>query len=199
MYGRFFKEAYESGRLLWNIPQEEDIINCSAAAIDPCFGKESELAAKYCVKNNKPYVTIDCGYDSFIHKNSAVTAVSGEYVRSGYQGRTLDEIFELYKENGGGLTIITNGGKELLYGRKGEETKRFTPFKVKTVSTLGAGDTFKAGCAYALFREMSDYDTVKFASAAAGAAISRYPMHLNPPTLKDVENLLNKVGEGGLK
>ncbi len=199
MYGRFFSEAYKSGEYHWNIPCETDIISCSAAALDPCFSKESDLAAEYCVKHNKPYVTIDCGYDSFIHKNSAVTAVSGEYVRSSYPDKKFEEIFPLYKENGGGLTIITNGSKELIYGRKGGETMRFTPFNVKVVSTLGAGDTFKAGCVYALFRRMTDDETVKFASAAAGAAISRYPMQINPPSLKDVEDLLNKVGEGGLK
>jgi sugar/nucleoside kinase (ribokinase family) len=50
----------------------------------------------------------------------------------------------------------------LFYGRKGEKIKSFEPYKVNIVSTLGAGDTFKAGCVYALSKGMRDDDIVKF-------------------------------------
>lgn len=191
-FGHFFSDANNGGVKRWNKPKESDIIACDTAAIDPFFGDESELAAKFCVKNNKPYVTIDCRYDSFIHKNSAVTVISGEFIGSNYQGMSREELFPLYAENGGGLTVITNGGKEFFYGRKGGDIKKFTPFKVDVKSTLGAGDTFKAGCTYALSAGMSDDELVRFASACAAAAISRYPMQLDPPTMGDVEKILRE-------
>ena len=85
---------------------------------------------------------------------------------------------------------ITSGGGEMLYGRKGEEIKRMKPFRVEVRSTLGAGDTYKAGCTYALLHGMPDDELVRFASACSGVAISRFPLPLNPPTLDEVHALL---------
>ena len=57
-------------------------------------------------------------------------------------------------------------------------------------STLGAGDTFKAGCVYGLLRGMDDDALVRFASACSAIAISRFPLPLNPPRLDEVQRLL---------
>ena len=64
------------------------------------------------------------------------------------------------------------------------------PFPVTVRSTLGAGDTFKAGCVYGLLHGMKDDDLVRFASACSGIAISRFPLPLNPPRPDEVEALL---------
>ena len=189
-FGHYFSSAFNGGSRRWNKPKEKDIISCDTAAIDPFFGEESDLAAEYCVKHGKPYVTIDCKYDSYIHRNSAVTVISGEFIGSSYAGKSREELFPYFAENGGGLTIITNGGREFFYGRRGSEIKKFTPYKVNVKSTLGAGDTFKAGCTYALSAGMNDDELVRFASACAAAAISRYPMQLDPPAMEDIENIM---------
>ena len=63
-------------------------------------------------------------------------------------------------------------------------------FAVEVKSTLGAGDTFKAGCVYALLHGMSDDDMVRFASACSAVAISRFPLPLNPPRLEEVQRLI---------
>ena len=88
------------------------------------------------------------------------------------------------------MTILTEGGGEMLYGRQGGEIRRMSPFKVEVRSTLGAGDTYKAGCVYALLKGMSDEETVRFASACSGVAISRFPLPLNPPKLEEVMTLI---------
>lgn len=188
-FGHFFVDAYKNNIRHWNKPNEAEIAKCDAAAIDDCFGDDSELAAKLCVKQGKPYVTIDCKYDSYIHKHSAVSIISGEGISNFYNGKSREELFPLFAENGDGLTIITNGGKEFLYGRKGGPAKTFNPFKVNVASTLGAGDSFKAGCTYALAKGMQDDELVRFASACAAVAISRYPLQLNPPKLEEIEKL----------
>ncbi len=187
-YGHFYEESFKSGKPHWNTPREDDIKDCKAAAIDPFFGKASELAAEYCIKHGKPYVTIDCGYDSFIHKNAAVTVISGESIKSTYPGKSHEELLPLYLANSKGLTVITNGGSRFIYGR-GKLAGSFEPYKVNAVSTLGAGDTFKAGCVYGLFKGFFDEEIIQFASAAAAVAISRYPLHLNLPTLRETEEL----------
>lgn len=187
-----FGYFYGSGEKRWNKPKEEDIKNCATAAIDPYFEDETLLAAEYCVKHGIPYVTIDCKYDSYLHRHAAVSVISGEGIQSNYPGKTREEMFSYFQENSDGLTIITSGSKEFCYGRRGEEKKKFIPFKVDVVSTLGAGDTFKAGCVYALHRKMTDDELVRFASACSGVAISRFPLPLNPPTLSEVSSLMNR-------
>lgn len=188
-FGRFFADAYNSNIRHWNKPKESDIAKCSAAAIDDCFGDDSQLAAELCVKLKKPYVTIDCKYDSYIHRHAAVSVISGEGISNLYNGKSREELLPRYVENGEGLTIITNGAKQFCYGRKGAPVKTFQPFKVQAASTLGAGDSFKAGCTYALAAGMDDDELVRFASACAAVAISRYPLQLTPPTLKEIEAL----------
>ena len=187
-----FQTLFSDDRRWWNIPREEDLAGCRAAAIDPFFREESDLAAKLCIKLGIPYVTIDSRHDTFLHKNAAVNVVSGECLHNHYDGRSAEEVMPLLQETSGGLVIITSGGGEMLYGRKGEPVRRMKPFPVEVRSTLGAGDTYKAGCVYALLKGMSDEETVRFASACSGIAISRFPLPLNPPTLEEVSALIAK-------
>lgn len=189
----FFQALYESGEKRWNMPKEEDIAGCKVAGIDPYFQEATQAVAELCVKYHKPYVTIDSRHDSYLHQNCAVNVVSKEcthaYLEEGY---TMEEIFEKLVETTDGLVVITSGEKDMLYGRKGQPMKHMKPIPVEVKSTLGAGDTFKAGCVYGLLKGMSDEEIVRFASACSAIAISRFPLPLNPPTLEEVEGLLTK-------
>lgn len=185
-----FQTLFSNDRRWWSIPREQDLMGCRAAAIDPFFRAESDLAAEMCIKHSIPYVTIDSPHDSFLHQHAAVNVVSGECLHSRYQGMDKEEVMALLQENAEGLTIITSGGGEMLYGRRGEAIKRMKPFPVEVRSTLGAGDTFKAGCVYALLRGMPDDELVRFASACSGIAISHFPLPLHPPTLDEVNALI---------
>lgn len=189
-----FQSLYEPGaKRRWNMPKEADIAVCRVAAIDPYFSEATQAAAELCVKHGKPYVTIDCPHDSYLHQYCAVNVVSKECIGSGqYKDKSLEEIYGLLAENTEGLVIITCGEKEMLYGRKGQPMKKMKPFTVEVKSTLGAGDTFKAGCVYGLLNHMPDDEMVRFASACSAVAISRFPLPLNPPTMEEVKTLLNK-------
>ena len=188
-----FQSLYEkSAKKRWNMPKEEDIKNCKVAAIDPYFLEETQAAAELCVKHNKPFVTIDCRHDSYLHKHCAVNVVSKECTGSEqYKDKSIEEIYELLTDNTDGLVIITRGEKEMIYGRKGQTMKKMKPFSTQVKSTLGAGDTFKAGCIYGLLHGMTDDEIVRFASACSAIAISRFPLPLNPPTMDEVKELLN--------
>ena len=63
-------------------------------------------------------------------------------------------------------------------------------FATKVESTLGEGDTFKAGCIYGLLHGFTDENIVRFAAAASSIAISRYPLPLSPPTLDEINSRL---------
>jgi len=187
-----FQTLFSDGSRWWSVPKEEDIAGCRAVAIDPFFREESNKVAEICIKLGIPYVTIDSPHDSFLHQHAAVNVVSGECLHNHYGGASPEEVMPKLQETAQGLVIITSGGGEMLYGRKGEAIKHMKPFDVEVRSTLGAGDTYKAGCVYALLKGMADEDLVRFASACSGIAISRFPLPLNPPTLEEVNTLIAK-------
>ena len=135
-------------------------------------------------------MTIDSKHDSYFHKHAAINVVSKECYSEKYADESAETVMKLMMQETDGLTILTQGGGEMLYGRRGEEIHRMKPFDVTVRSTLGAGDTFKAGCVYALLNGYSDEETVRFASACSGIAISRFPLPLNPPRLDEVKALI---------
>jgi Sugar kinases, ribokinase family len=185
-----FQTLFSSGRRWWSVPKESDIAGCSVVAIDPFFGEDSLLAAQICVRLGIPYVTIDAPHDSYLHKHAAVNVVSKECTSGHYAGMAPEAVMELMMREAEGLTILTQGGGEMLYGRNGGELRRLRPYDVEVRSTLGAGDTYKAGCVYAVLKGMSDEETVRFASACSAVAISRFPLPLNPPKLEEVTALI---------
>lgn len=185
-----FQTLYASGIKRWNRPKEADIAAADVVGIDPFFQEETDEAARLCVKMGKPYVTIDCPHGTYLNEHCAVNVVSKECLGNDYPGMDREEVFNLIVNDTDGLVIITSGSKDMLYGRKGEAMKRMKPFNIEVRSTLGAGDTFKAGCLYALAEGMTDDEMVRFASACSAIAISRFPLPLNPPTLSEVKELL---------
>ena len=191
-----FQTMFSSGKRWWSIPQERDIAGCKAAAIDPFFGNESLKAMEICRKHGIPYVTIDSPHDSPLHQHAAVNVVSKECTGQYYAGMQPEAVMERMLETAEGLIILTQGGGDMLYGRKGEAIHRMKPFPVEVKSTLGAGDTFKAGCVYGLLQGMSDKDLVRFASACSAVAISRFPLPLHPPKLEEVQTLF-RARKGG--
>jgi hypothetical protein len=147
---------------------------------------------RYCRKHQKKYATIDCTYDSDINRYCEVNVLSHEYLELTYPGQDCRELFRHYTKNTDGLIIFTFGEKEIMFGRKGQEPKYFKPYPIQVVSTLGAGDSFKAGAIYALDQGMSDEELVSFASATAGVACENYPIPLHPPTLEKIREVQSR-------
>ena len=187
-----FQTLFGTGKRWWSVPMEADIAGCKAAAVDPFFREESLLAAELCCRNGVPFVTIDSPHDSPLHKLAAVNVVSKECVAEHYAGMEPEAIVEKLQRETDGLTILTQGGGDMLYARKDEPVHRMKPFSVTVRSTLGAGDTFKAGCVYGLLHGMKDADLVRFASACSAIAISRFPLPLNPPRPEEVQKLIEE-------
>ena len=188
-----FQTLFSTGKRWWSIPREEDIAGCRAAAVDPFFGEESLRAAELCVKHRVPFVTIDSPHSSALHRLAAVNVVSKECTAEHYAGMAPEAVMEKLQQETDGLSVLTQGGGDMLYGRKGEPLHRMKPFSVTVRSTLGAGDTFKAGCVYGLLKGMKDEELVRFASACSAIAISRFPLPLNPPRPEEVQALLKSV------
>ena len=188
--GQFQQYFSDPANGRWNTPERADIENARVAGIDPFFSEASALAARYCRELGRPYVTIDCRYDSEIHSLSAVNIVSGEYIRGQYPDADPEALMREYAARSKGLTIFTYGAREILYGRGDGKIRRFVPYRVEVASTLGAGDSFKAGAVYGLLQGMDDAGLVAFASATAAAAVSRYPIPKYPPALEMIEDIM---------
>lgn len=184
-----FAAYYTDSVKRWHEPVEADLLASKVVGLDPWFEDQSLKVATLCKQNNIPYVTIDCHYDSEIHKYSEVNILSNEFLAPNYKDRNRTELFKEYTENTEGLVIFTLGAKEIMYGRYGEAPKFFKPYKVEVVSTLGAGDSFKAGCVYALLKKMEDDELVRFAAATAACACTVFPLPLNPPTLAKIRDM----------
>lgn len=190
VFGQFQNFYADPERGKWNMPNVEDIKNASVASIDPFFFDASVEAARLCRKLDKKYSTIDCKYDSELHQFSEVNVISNEFIRNNYKNIDVTELHKLYTEQSEGLVIFTFGANEVIYGRKGQSIQRFKPYQVEAISTLGAGDCFKAGVTYAILKGMSDDEIVRFASATAAVAVANYPIPLHPPTLEKINALM---------
>ena len=183
-------KLYSRPKPFYEQPSEESVKNSACVAADPYFG---DKIAEYCVKYGKKYVTIDCAYDSYIHKHCAVNCISHQHLDEYYPDKSYDELFRLYTDNTDGLVIFTLGEMGAMYGRKGAVPKVCPAFDVDVVSTLGAGDSFKAGAVYGLYKGLDDDTLVKTACAVAGAAVEKFPIALYPPTVKDIEKLMGSM------
>ncbi|MDD2647278.1 MAG: carbohydrate kinase family protein [Eubacteriales bacterium] len=173
----------------YNMPIEDDIRNAKCAGLDPFNSDAALLGAKYAVKHGVPYAVIDCAYDSYLANNCAVAAISDEFLSNEYPSAGADDLMREYMKRGDGLFIFTFGAHTVIYGRKGV-IKRTEPYRIKALSTLGAGDSFKAGTIYGLYKGMDDDELVRFACATAGVACMGYPLPENLPTLEKVRALM---------
>lgn len=188
VFGKF-GQYFGGGAKRWSQPDEAAIALAKIVALDPWFREESQRVAEYCVKHGKPYVTIDCAPDSYYHINAAATVISNEYIQNNFPDEEIKALLQRYIDASQGLVIFTFGSREILFGRKGGTIQSITPFKVEVKSTLGAGDTFRAGVVYGLLNGLSDLDTVKFAAATAASVCKRFPMALDPPGLDEIREL----------
>ncbi|MDF2590238.1 MAG: sugar kinase, ribokinase [Anaerocolumna sp.] len=185
-FGEYFNKKH------WNTPSIKDIEAANVVALDPFFMDETMLVVRYCRETGTKYATIDCEYDSDINRYCEINAISHSFLDDHYPNLSYEELHHKYTENTDGLVIFTMGSKPIMYGRKGEPIKYYKTYPITPISTLGAGDCFKAGTIYALNEGMNDYEIVSFASATSAVACLGYPIEYNPPTLEKIRKMQEK-------
>lgn len=184
--------SFHRGEKQWNIPEEIDIKDSAFVSLDPYFKKESLLAAQLCVQNQKPYVTLDCRYDDFIAQNAEAVIISHELRDQAYKDGNIEEVFKNYQKYCEGLIIFTFGSDELWYARRGQQINKFKPYKIEPVDTTGAGDSFRAGVIYGLFKSWNDRSTVEFASVVSACVCLTFPHTLNAPELEGILEFMDE-------
>ncbi len=188
--------AFHNGEKQWNEPREEDIRSADYISIDPYFRQESIDAGQLSVKNDKPYVTIDCRHDDSLARNAESVIISGELRDRAYRGCDMKEIFGLYLAGCRGLVIFTFGSDDLWYSRPGKPLKKFKPYRIDPVDTAGAGDTFRSGIIYGLMNNWDDEKTIDFASAVSACVCLSIPHSLNAPRLDGVLKFMEENRRG---
>jgi len=91
--------------------------------------------------------------------------------------------------------IVTLGSKGALY-MDGEEMFEVPAFKVESVDTTAAGDSFCGALAVAIAEGKGMREAIRFASACAAISTTRLGAQPSLPRREEVEEFLSKYGEG---
>jgi ribokinase len=85
--------------------------------------------------------------------------------------------------------ISTLGGNGAMIGDK-KGVRHIPGFKVKVVDTVGAGDAFNGGFAYAISKGHNIDEAVRFANAVGALAVTKQGAFPSMPNLKQVNDLI---------
>jgi sugar/nucleoside kinase (ribokinase family) len=138
-------------------------------------------------------VTIDCPPGGRIHRAASVTIVSGEYRRNHHPGAPARTLIRRYADSGPGLIVFTQGSGPILFCRGSGPVLSERPVATRILSTLGAGDTFRAGVMQGMLLRHSDREIVRFAAATSAAVCSRFPFALDPPGIAEIQALRRRT------
>jgi sugar/nucleoside kinase (ribokinase family) len=169
----------------WNVPHEDDVKKARVVCLDPFFRTESLKVSRDARTHGKPYVTVDCDPSGAMARDAAVIVISAEYRCRRYPSLNASSALKNYKRCRG-LVVMTDGSREILYGRNGSPVKRHRPPSIRPIDTSGAGDSFRAGMVYALLKGMSDERGVQFSAGLAALNCLRFPGVLRSPSIKEV-------------
>jgi sugar/nucleoside kinase (ribokinase family) len=186
----WFGKYFGGGQRRWGEPNEAQIAAARIVAIDPYFLESSERATRLAREHGKPYVTIDCPFNSELHAGAAANVLSREYRRRHYPDVDERELLNAYVRSSHGLTIFTSGNQPIVFGRASAAPQVLEPFQVPIKSTLGAGDTFRAGVVFALLNGYVDRTCVEFAAALSALMCTRLPIADNLPSVEEVRAFL---------
>ncbi len=174
----------------WNAPSEEDIRSSRIVCLDPFFDGASLQAARWCVDADTPYVTVDVSPDTEMARQADVLVVSEEFATREFGPHDPHELLATYTDRCSGLVVLTRGSEQLLYGRRAEHPRDFSPYPVQARDTTGAGDSFRAGIIYAMLNGYDDEQLISTASAVAALVCERFPGVLNSPTKEELSEFL---------
>jgi len=106
-----------------------------------------------------------------------------------------EDIVRFYLDLGPEIVALKMGEEGAILGTK-ENIMKCPGFKVRTVDTSGAGDTFDAAFVVAYLEGLPLEECVKFANAAAAISTTKMGVVTSIPKRREVEALLGAAGRG---
>ncbi|WP_066644878.1 ribokinase [Christensenella timonensis] len=110
---------------------------------------------------------------------------------AGYCGFAVDdeksaaEACAFFHGKGVKNVVITLGGRGAFVS-DGQRTEMVEAYKVKAVDTTGAGDSFNAGLAVAIWKDKDLFTAAKFANAVSSVSVQRKGSFRSIPTYEEV-------------
>jgi sugar/nucleoside kinase (ribokinase family) len=197
VFGRFVDLLFTTPQ--WDSPNLARVRAARVVSVDPAFGAATTAVAQAALASSRPLATYDVRADSTLAAQSAVLAISLEFLRREYPEAARSdtvraELFADYLAHCPGLVVFTAGAQPLWYGRgllaNGEQRHELPVFPVEVIDTAGAGDSLRGGLIYGLLQGWSDHDTVRFAAAVSALICTTAPGCVQAPTLDQVRALL---------
>ena len=108
-----------------------------------------------------------------------------------YTGDNLENIAQTLMETGACNVVITLGSQG-VYMKNPKETIQLPGYKVNTIDTIAAGDTFCGALAVICAQKEIDQEALNFANAAAAIAVTRSGAQPSIPTLDEVKHFILK-------
>jgi sugar/nucleoside kinase (ribokinase family) len=189
--------SFNAGPRGWNVPRRRDVAAARIVLVDPPFREESEAVGRYASELGVPFVSLDSPPEDALARDAAAVAVSGEFRSRACPDTPLEGLFRAYQARARGLVVLTDGAREILYGRRGGPIERLRPFRVESVDTTGAGDAFRAGLAYGLLQGWDDRRVVEAAAALAALVCTSLPGVLRSPSRAALSRFLRRSAHGG--
>ncbi len=125
---------------------------------------------------------------------SHVIVTSATFLRRARPDFTLAQLPDLAAQllaAGAGLIIVTNGSEPVQAFARDGASSEFASFPLPPVDRTGAGDIFKAACLLGLLRGWDLDRYARFGAAAAALWIDQPSPFKHPPTLGEIEALLD--------
>ncbi len=174
----------------WNMPKEQDVLQCRAVCLDPFFKEPALRVAEIAFEADIPVVTVDCAYDDPLLQHTAAVIIAESFLRENYTDVDPKEVFARYQAASSGQVIFSFGDDPIWYARPGEAVSQLRPFRIEPVDTTGGGDSFRAGIVYSLLQGWDDESSVRFAAAVAAINCTQFPGVLNSPTYEEVREFM---------
>ena len=92
----------------------------------------------------------------------------------------------------GACNVVITLGSQGVYMKNQKETIQLPGYKVNTIDTIAAGDTFCGALAVICAQKEIDQEALNFANAAAAIAVTRSGAQPSIPTLDEVKHFILK-------
>jgi len=201
VFGRFVDLLFTTPQ--WDPPNVARARAARFVSVDPAFGAATAAVASAALEAGRPLATYDVRPDSALAAQSAVLAISMEFLRREYPEAARSDairaqLFADYLAHCPGLVVFTSGARPLWYGRghagAGDHRHELPVFPVEVIDTAGAGDSLRGGLIYGLLQGWSDDDTVRFAAAVSALICASAPGCVHAPAREQVQALLEAHG-----
>lgn len=200
VFGGYIKILFT--QVQWNFPDEKDIACSNIALVDPFLGEASKGCALLCEKHQVPFVTCDVEPDNLIAEKAEACIISEEFLLRegakilgdrflGIGDKSWKLLFDEYCQHCKGWVIFTFGGHPIWFREPGTtELQYHQPREINVLDSTGAGDSFRAGFAYAIAKGYLGNKAIQVASSVAELVCERFPGVLNSPTQEEIMVLL---------